>query len=396
MRRQLKVFLLVVITISFAAGAFGTASAGVPRLAGATAVISSPANGALFETGSSIAFDGSKSTGSMGHNTTFEIISWEWTFGDGANDSGPLVRHAYHQAGSFTVTLIVTDSANATGMAATVLYLAPPASPQKMASQPVGGGGFNPVGGPAMALSLAGPTAVISSPVGNALFELGNNVFFDASKSTGTNSGNASYPLVSWDWDVGDGTNVSSMFVNHTYASAGCYVVFLTVRDSMGTSAISSVTIYVSPQARPQNLPTQPQGAGGFNPVSGGGFILALGGANAVISSPANGALSELDQNILFDGSKSTGSSNQNSTYAIVSWNWSFGDGAYGDGTTIVHSYSAGGSYTVTLTVTDSSGASAFTTTVVVIAPKAAPQNIPAQPGGGSSYNPASGGMGII
>jgi hypothetical protein len=159
---------------------------------------------------------------------------------------------------------------------------------------------------------------------------------------------------------------------------------------------MASVTVYVSPPARPQELPSQPQGGNGFNPVSGGGVALALAGATAVISSPANGALFETGNNILFDGSKSTGSSVQNTTYPIVSWNWSFGDGTFGAGTTIVHSYSSGGSYTVTLTVTDSNGASAFSTVKVVISPPAAPQNIPSQPAGSSNFNPASGGMGFI
>lgn len=159
---------------------------------------------------------------------------------------------------------------------------------------------------------------------------------------------------------------------------------------------MASVAVYLSPPTRPQNLPSQPMGGGSFNPVSGGGFILSQGGATAVISPPANGTLFEMGQNILFDGSRSTGSSIQNTSYPIVAWNWSFGDGGTGAGTTIVHSYSAAGSYTVTLTVTDSNGASAFTTIRVVISPPPTPQNIPSQPAGGSNFNPALGGMGFV
>jgi len=396
MRRKLQVFLLVIITLSLAVGAIGTPSAALPRLAGATAVISSPTDGALYVKGDMVNFDGSLSTGSAGHNATNPIISWDWTFGDGTNASGSKYLHVYHQAGRFLVTLIVTDSANMTGMASIVLYLAPPASPQKVANQPSGGGAFNPVSSGAMALSLAGPAAVISSPGGNTLFELRSNIFFDGSKSTGTVGPNQSFPLVAWEWSLGDGTNISAMYVNYSYARAGCYVVFLTVRDSSGASAMASVTIYVSPPARPQNLPSQPKGTGGFNPVSGGGFILSLAGATAVISSPANGGLFEKDQNLLFDGSKSTGSSVQNYTYAIVSWNWTFGDGGTGAGTTIIHSYAAAGRYTVTLTVMDASGASAFASIDVMIAPPARPQTITGQPAVGSNWSPATGTMGII
>jgi len=395
MKGWLKGILIVFLAMSVAPVSMGAGPAPLPRLAGATAVISSPANGALFETGAMIDFDGSKSTGSQAGNNTYAIVSWAWGFGDGSYGSGPQSRHIYQNAGSYTVSLTVTDAADMTGMATIVLYLAPPAAPQKLANQP-SGGGFNPVSSGAVTLNLAGPSAVMSSPAGNALYELGTQVFFDSSKSTGTVSGNATYPLVRWEWTFGDGANASSMYANHTYAKAGSYNIFLTVYDSMGTSAIASATIYISPPARPQNLPSQPQGGLGFNPVAQWVLSLSLGGASAVISSPANGALFDIDQTILFDGSKSTGSTFQNITYPIVSWNWSFGDGQTGAGTTITHAYSAAGSYTATLTVTDSSGANSFTTIIVSVSPPSGPQNIPVQAPGGSGFNPASGGMGTI
>jgi hypothetical protein len=44
--------------------------------------------------------------------------------------------------------------------------------------------------------------------------------------------------------------------------------------------------------------------------------------------------------------------------YGIVSWDWTFGDGTSGTGSIVNHTYAAGGSYLVTLTVTDSAGQS--------------------------------------
>lgn len=58
----------------------------------------------------------------------------------------------------------------------------------------------------------------------------------------------------------------------------------------------------------------------------------------------------------------------------IVSYVWSFGDGAQGDGMFAEHEYTKKGSFVVTLTVTDDKGASSSTkATVFVIEPPALP-----------------------
>ena len=43
------------------------------------------------------------------------IESYAWDFGDGVTDSGAQVSHEYATAGSYTVTLTVTDVEGATG-----------------------------------------------------------------------------------------------------------------------------------------------------------------------------------------------------------------------------------------------------------------------------------------
>jgi PKD repeat protein len=52
----------------------------------------------------SVSFDGSAST------PADDIVSYEWTFGDGENATGQAVEHAYESAGTYTVTLEVASS----------------------------------------------------------------------------------------------------------------------------------------------------------------------------------------------------------------------------------------------------------------------------------------------
>ena len=65
---------------------------------------------------------------------------------------------------------------------------------------------------------------------------------------------------------------------------------------------------------------------------------------------------------VTFDGSLSSDPDGTIKAYA-----WNFGDGSQGSGAVVRHSYSYGGSYTVTLTVTDDRGLSASTNKTVAV-----------------------------
>lgn len=71
---------------------------------------------------------------------------------------------------------------------------------------------------------------------------------------------------------------------------------------------------------------------------------------------------------ITFDASLSTDSDGQ-----IVSYSWNFGDGTGGAGRLTTHRYTQGGSYPVTLTVTDDRSLSASTTTTITVTDTTAP-----------------------
>jgi PKD repeat protein len=62
-----------------------------------------------------------------------------------------------------------------------------------------------------------------------------------------------------------------------------------------------------------------------------------------------------------------SGSSDPDGT--IASYAWSFGDGTTGSGVTAGHTYAAGGTYTVTLTVTDNRAATSTQAQGVTVAP---------------------------
>jgi PKD repeat protein len=71
--------------------------------------------------GQVVSFIGSQSTVSAGRF----IVSYSWDFGDGTTGSGPTTSHAYSKAGTFTVTLVVTDDQNKSGIATAKVTITP-------------------------------------------------------------------------------------------------------------------------------------------------------------------------------------------------------------------------------------------------------------------------------
>lgn len=147
-------------------------------------------------------------------NTT---LSWLWNFGDGttANIADP--QHAYAIAGTYNVTLTISDVG---GCIATISH-------------------FVNV--------LQGPVALFNYNIPACS---GSDVQFnDLSTANGT-------PNATWYWDFGDGTNTTVTApgdpnVLHTYANPGSYTVALTVTNMSGCSASysSTINIIVGPTA---------------------------------------------------------------------------------------------------------------------------------------------------
>lgn len=132
----------------------------------------------------------------------------------------------------------------------------------------------------------------------------------------------------SWNW--GDGTPDSTgATATHAYGAAGDYTVTLTVKDDRGGVATTTNAVTVTHAA----------------PVAD--FVTA--GAQMDVS---------------VDASASSASDGATLAYE---WNWG-DDSALGSGATAQHTYAAAGTYTVTLRITDSFGATNTTTRTVTVA----------------------------
>jgi PKD repeat protein len=133
------------------------------------------------------------------------IVSYLWNFGDGTTGSGVTTTHRYPGVGSYTITLTVTDDAQATTQATQTLTVG------SAASQP-----------------QAALTITPSAP------KPGQRVVLDASASTpGTGA-----TIVSYRFDYGDGVIETSNnpVQSHTYA-AGNYVAAVEITDSLGRTS---------------------------------------------------------------------------------------------------------------------------------------------------------------
>jgi len=133
----------------------------------------------------------------------------------------------------------------------------------------------------------------------------------------------------------------AGLIAQHPYASPGTYVATLNVSDSSGQTGQATTSISV----------TQPSVSG--QPPAG----------VQIVSAPPTGSVG---QTIPFSAANATA---QNTGATIASYSWSWGDGSSNIGQNTNHLYSSPGTYAVTLTVTDSSGANGTASSSITISP---------------------------
>jgi len=309
-----------------------------------------------------------------------------WNFGDGTSGTGTSVTHTYSTVQTFTVTETATDSSSpsqTTTSSKPVTTSTPPPPSTSFTSSP-------------------------TSPTINSL------VTFTSTTSGGT----APYSIA---WTFGDGGSATGATVTHAFTSAQSFTITETATDSSSPpqTATSSKTVTVSPPPPLSTsftfLPATPLvntlvtftavTTGGTSPytvtwnfgdgTTGSGTTVTHTFTTAqsftvtetatdsssprqtatssrpltvYTTPPLSAAISastsspQIGQTVTFTASATGGTTPY--SYAI-----SFGDGATSTGRSPTHTYSTAGSYTVTLTVTDSASprVSSFATLTVYV-----------------------------
>jgi len=140
------------------------------------------------------------------------IVSYFWNFGDETNDTGEIVEHAYTAAGTYTVTLTVTDNDTLTDSTSANVTISSSLQP------PVASFIYSP-----------------ESPVVN------ETVAFDASASYDPDG-----TIVSYSWNFDDGNTETGKTTTHVYTIGDTYTVVLTVTDNDGLTDTSTQSIYIA------------------------------------------------------------------------------------------------------------------------------------------------------
>ncbi len=211
-------------------------------------------------------------------NSTGQITSWEWDFGDGATGASQNPVHVYQNAGLYTVNLKVIGPG---GMdtETKVDYI------RVLETVPVANFNAEPTSG-------ACPLTVQFTDI-----------------STG--------PITSREWDFGDGASGSSQNPEHIYQNSGLYAVGLTVTGPGGSDTEIKVDCITATEAAPiANFGAEP--TAGTKPLT----------------------VQFTDQ----------------SSGTITEWFWNFGDGYMSSTQNPVHQYETADTFTVSLKVTGPGG----------------------------------------
>lgn len=145
------------------------------------------------------------------------IVSYAWTFGDGANSTVPEPSHVFSTEGVYQVVLSVTDN-----------------------------DGFVTASDPLL-ITVSAPVNL--APIANIAASATSGMAPFALLLDGSGSIDSDGSIVSHLWTFGDGTTSTAVSPSKTYSKVGSYVVTLKVTDNQGATASASLTITVAQDA---------------------------------------------------------------------------------------------------------------------------------------------------
>jgi len=334
--------------------------------------------------GQLVVFDG---LGSAASDSFIE--DYDWDFGDGTAAEGDVVEHRFGSAGTYTVELTATSHMGVTESDTLEVYIVPNKAPSADAA-------------------ANRTTQKVEEPIS-----------FDATGSMDTDG-----RITDYAWAFGDGTTATGPTATHTYTSPGDYTVTLTTGDNDGASSTDTIDVTVQPNEPPTadldankttakiGRPIDFDAAGSFDPDgtieryewdlgdgttatgtslthsydSAGTYRVALTltddkGKSTTetvdvtvdtdeapsVTADATPTAVDPDETVSFSGSASDPDG------TVERYEWAFGDGSTATGANPSHAYGSTGTYTATLTVTDSYGTTSSDTVTIDVSQNDAP-----------------------
>ncbi len=308
------------------------------------------------------------------------IVDWHWDFGDGTTANGQSVVHSFTTWGLLNIVLTVTDNNGCSYSVLDIINIAQPPEANftydivvcdslQFYDLSIAPSGYNLVqwfwdfGDGLGTSNLQNPTYQYASNTtpGGEVYQVTLTVMADSSGFICSDSivlpvtvpslpdifftympdptclgdstyfcGESGFPIDVWHWDFDDGNVSNDQYASHMYTLEGDYNVVLTITDTNLCQNTLTNVITVSP------VPT--------------------------VSFSMSDTTACHGTEIQFTSTNSTN---------VETWYWDFGDGSFSLEDDPIHYFPQGGTYTVTLTVTDSAGCEAEASNQVLILPGA-------------------------
>jgi len=241
----------------------------------------------IVTAGEIVTLDGRESSDPDG-----QIGRYIWDLGNGETAEGAVVRYAYPEPGSYTVTLTAEDSVRVGNSRAS----------DSLTVQ---------------VRDYSYQDAPIADAGGDREVFVGEAAVFDAARSY-DRDGN----LLDYSWSFGNGQEARGPQVVQTFWRPGTYEVTLRVEDNSGSETGIGEDIVTVTVAPPPNAAPLPQPGGDRSAFVG--------------------------ERMIFDAAGSRDPDGR-----LLRYSWDFGTGETAEGETVLYSYQEPGRYDVTLTVED-------------------------------------------